>query len=77
MSFAEAKKNVKLLLPHGNGRCDLSHVVPLNSRCIYDVKKVIRRIVDNNTFYEIQERFAKNIVVGFARIDGRSVIKIV
>lgn len=65
--------NKKLLLPHGNGRCDLSHVVPLNSRCIYDVKKVIRRIVDNNTFYEIQERFAKNIVVGFARIDGRSV----
>jgi acetyl-CoA carboxylase carboxyltransferase component len=37
------------------------------------MKGVIRRIVDNSDFLEVQEHFARNILVGFARLDGRSV----
>jgi acetyl-CoA carboxylase carboxyltransferase component len=39
----------------------------------YDVKEIIRRIVDNTQFYEIHEVFAQNIIVGFARLGGHSV----
>ena len=37
------------------------------------MKEVIQRVVDRDSFLEVQEHFAKNIVVGFARLDGRSV----
>ena len=75
LSFLFFKKisHKKHELRYLNEKCNLSDIVPLNSRCIYDVKDVIEKIVDIHTFYEIQERYAKNIVVGFARIGGRSV----
>ncbi len=37
------------------------------------MKEVIRRVVDNGVFFEVQEHYARNIIVGFARLDGRSV----
>lgn len=52
---------------------ELMTVVPDNKRKPYDVKEVIRRIVDRESFFEIQERFAKNIVIGFARMEGEVV----
>lgn len=52
---------------------ELMKVVPDNKRKPYDVKEVIRRIVDRESFFEIQERFAKNIVIGFARMGGEVV----
>src|SRR5699024_4460002 len=42
-------------------------------RSVYDVKKVIEEIVDENSFFELHKEFAKNIVVGFARIRGQSI----
>jgi propionyl-CoA carboxylase beta chain len=39
----------------------------------YDIKEVIQAVTDENYFFEVQEHFAKNIVVGFARLDGRPV----
>ena len=39
----------------------------------YEMKDVIRSIVDNGDFYEIHEHYAKNILVGFARLDGRTI----
>jgi propionyl-CoA carboxylase beta chain len=51
----------------------LRELVPLNPNKPYDIKKVINKVVDDNYFFEIQEHYAQNIVVGFARIDGRSV----
>lgn len=47
-------------------------IVPDNSRNPYDVKKVIRCIADQDSFFEVQEEFAPNVVVGFARMDGTS-----
>ncbi len=51
----------------------LDTIVPAESNQPYDIKDVIQRIVDDGEFFEVHEHFAKNIVVGFARLDGRSV----
>ncbi len=51
----------------------LDTLVPPASNQPYDMKEVIRRVVDHGKFFEIQERWARNMVVGFARMDGRSV----
>ena len=52
---------------------ELKEIVPDNSRHAYDVHEVLDCIVDNGSFYEVQEDFAANAVVGFGRMDGRSV----
>jgi len=51
----------------------LKSIVPDNPNKAYDVKEVISEIVDNGDFLEIQPLFAQNIVVGFARLNGKSV----
>jgi propionyl-CoA carboxylase beta chain len=51
----------------------LDTLVPLESNQPYDIKDLIVRIVDDCRFYEVQQHFAQNIVVGFARMDGRSI----
>jgi propionyl-CoA carboxylase beta chain len=52
---------------------ELDTLVPEQPHLPYDMRDVIRRVVDNGVFFEVQEHFAPNIVVGFARIDGRPV----
>ncbi|MFV0306740.1 MAG: acyl-CoA carboxylase subunit beta [Desertimonas sp.] len=52
---------------------ELVDMVPANTRRAYDVRKVLRTVVDEHSFFEIQPGYAKNIVVGFARLDGRPV----
>ena len=51
----------------------LDTLVPAESNLPYDMKDVIRRVIDDGDFFEVHEHFAKNLVVGFARMDGRSV----
>ncbi len=51
----------------------LNTIVPEDASKPYDMKEVIRLIVDNGDFYEIHENFAQNIIVGFARLGGHSV----
>ncbi len=48
----------------------LSHIIPEQSNQAYDVHDVIDGIVDENSFLEVQEEFARNVVVGFGRIKG-------
>lgn len=52
---------------------DIHTLVPVDSKKGFDVRDVIKKIVDEGTFFEVHEHFAKSIVVGFARIGGRSV----
>jgi acetyl-CoA carboxylase carboxyltransferase component len=52
---------------------DWTGALPKSMRAAYDVKGVIERVVDADSFFEIKERWAGEIVVGFARLDGRSV----
>lgn len=54
-------------------RVDLPEIVPYDTTRPYDIKKVIEQVVDEDSFLELHKDFAKNIVVGFARIAGRSV----
>ena len=51
----------------------LDTLVPSNPNQPYDMKELIRKIVDDGEFFELQPDYAKNIVIGFGRIEGRSV----
>ncbi|MEX0649151.1 MAG: acyl-CoA carboxylase subunit beta [Balneolaceae bacterium] len=51
----------------------LDDIVPLNPNKPYDIKDVIEGVMDKSSFYEVHENYADNIVVGFARLDGRAV----
>ena len=48
----------------------LDTLVPAESNKPYDIKDVIRAVVDDGYFFEVQEYYAQNIVVGFARLNG-------
>ncbi|MFC4359367.1 acyl-CoA carboxylase subunit beta [Halobium salinum] len=52
---------------------ELTEIVPDQPRKPYDITDVIESVADEGSFFEVQARFAKNVVVGFARLDGRSV----
>ncbi|HZV11724.1 MAG TPA: acyl-CoA carboxylase subunit beta [Candidatus Kapabacteria bacterium] len=52
---------------------NLNTLVPENPNKPYDIKDVIHAVVDGGEFIEVHELYAPNIVVGFARLDGRSV----
>eukprot|EP01114_Cavostelium_apophysatum_P008705 TRINITY_DN2142_c0_g1_i1.p1 TRINITY_DN2142_c0_g1~~TRINITY_DN2142_c0_g1_i1.p1 ORF type:complete len:545 (+),score=151.11 TRINITY_DN2142_c0_g1_i1:84-1718(+) len=51
----------------------LNNIVPQDPNLPYDMKRVINKIVDDSNFFEIQPNYAKNIVIGFGRVEGRSV----
>ena len=52
---------------------ELDHILPDNPNKPYDMKDVIRRVVDDGDFFEVQEHWAGNILVGFARLGGFAV----
>ena len=52
---------------------DLNFIIPENPNQAYNIRDVIYKIVDNEEFLEVHGNFAKNIVVGFAKLDGMSV----
>ena len=52
---------------------ELDSIVPDVPTKPYDMKQVIHRVVDEGDFFEVHEHYAQNIVVGFARLNGRSV----
>ena len=51
----------------------LDTLVPDNPNKPYDIKELIHKVVDEDDFFEIQDAFAKNIVVGFGRMEGRTI----
>jgi propionyl-CoA carboxylase beta chain len=54
-------------------RDELTNIIPVNANQPYDMKAVIEGIVDTESWMEIQENYAENIVCGFARLAGRSI----
>jgi len=52
---------------------ELDTMIPTESNKPYDIKNVIRAVVDDGTFFEIHSQYAMNIVVGFSRVGGRPV----
>lgn len=51
----------------------IDEIVPDDPTLSYDIKDVIRAVVDSSDFFEIQENWARNMVIGFGRIDGNTV----
>ncbi|MBV9060183.1 MAG: acyl-CoA carboxylase subunit beta [Pseudonocardiales bacterium] len=52
---------------------ELDTLIPDSAKAPYDMREVITRVIDEGEFLEVHELFAPNIVVGFGRVDGRSV----
>jgi propionyl-CoA carboxylase beta chain len=62
--------------PTDNPTClleELDTIIPDNPNKPYDMKTVIQALADNQKFFEVQEHFAQNIIIGFTRLHGRSV----
>ncbi|MCZ2156402.1 MAG: acyl-CoA carboxylase subunit beta [Bryobacterales bacterium] len=51
----------------------LNSIVPEEAKIAYDIREIILRVVDDQDFLEVQSEYAKNIVVGFARVLGRAI----
>lgn len=54
-------------------RPELNHIIPENPNQPYDIREVIEQVIDAESWHEVHRDFAENIVVGFARIGGRSI----
>ena len=54
-------------------RISLNDIIPANPNQPYDIRDVISGVIDEDSFFEVHKNFAENIVVGFARIGGRSI----
>ena len=54
-------------------RPKLAEIIPENANQPYDIRDVINETVDEDSFYEVHKNYAENIVVGFARLAGRSI----
>jgi len=52
---------------------EIFHAIPENRKAAFDMHKIIDRLVDNGDFMEVKARYAKNIIVGLARVDGTTV----
>ncbi|MBX5484642.1 MAG: acyl-CoA carboxylase subunit beta [Myxococcaceae bacterium] len=59
--------------PPGREEEALKTIVPTNPNKPYDIKELIKLVVDHHHFFEVQEHYARNIVIGFARMNGRPV----
>ena len=69
----EEQAPVESYSPGDEFREQLNHIIPANPNQPYDMREVIEGIVDSGSFLEVHKYFAENIVVGFARIAGRSI----
>ncbi len=59
--------------PHDRMDAELETIVPADAQKPYDMKRVIERVVDAGSWFEVQPEFAMNLIVGFARLGGRAV----
>ena len=72
----QSNKETTTLLPYelsNEIRNELSNVIPDHASKPYDMHDVISGIIDTDSFYEIHKDYAENIIVGFARLGGRSI----
>jgi len=69
----ELPPSVSCDIPKDTSIPALNTIIPENPNQPYDMKEVIRGVVDPDSFLEVHEQFAENILVGFARLDGRSI----
>lgn len=54
-------------------RYELDEIIPENPNQPYNIKEIVSSLIDEDSFFEVQKDYAENIVVGFARLAGRSI----
>lgn len=59
--------------PESESRPKLNSIIPENPNQPYDMREVIDGVIDEGTFFEVHKNFAENMVVGFARLAGKSI----
>ena len=59
--------------PPDRAEAALATIIPESPNQPYDMKEVVRHVVDDGKFFEVHEEYASNMIVGFVRLDGRSV----
>ena len=69
----EAPPVVDVPAGSGDGMPDILKLLPPRRTQVYDVRKIVRTIVDCDSFFELKPRFGKVVVTGLARMDGRTV----
>ena len=67
----ESVQDIKVSEPELNE--NLSDILPKNSNLPYDMNLIINNIIDKNLFMEVQKDYAKNIIIGFAKIGGKNI----
>lgn len=67
------KKPVKYPPKPPKGETSIEEIVPADAREPYDVRKIIRAITDDSEFFEVQEKWAANVVIGYGRMSGQTV----
>ena len=72
-SFREKPPVIKTNDKPSRAETTLNTIIPNNTNKPYDMKEVINKIIDDEDFFEIQENYAKNIITGFARMDGQPI----
>lgn len=78
LSFLPQNNNDVALIEHSENsnytaQDELISLIPTDTNKAYDMRKIILNIIDNSDFMEVQERFAKNILIGFGKLNGRNV----
>ena len=73
LSNLEKPPVVRIPNRHEEPDYSLDTLVPSNPNQPYDIKELIHKMVDDSEFFELQPDFAKNIIIGFARIEGSTV----
>ena len=53
--------------------CKIETLIPKDSKIPFDVRDIVRALVDDSEFFEVQEHFAPNAIIGFGRIEGETV----
>src|SRR5262249_58007536 len=59
--------------PHDRADSDFDSIVPADASKPYDMKRVVEKVVDRGSWLEVHSEFARNLIVGFARLGGRAV----
>jgi acetyl-CoA carboxylase carboxyltransferase component len=72
-SFEEQPPSIEATDDPQREDAELARLIPDSAKEAYDMKEVIRRVVDHGAFLEVQTFHAMNIVIGFARMDGHTV----
>jgi propionyl-CoA carboxylase beta chain len=52
---------------------DMEDLIPINPNTPYDMKELVKLVADDGNFFEIMEHYAKNIIIGFIRLNGKSI----